>query len=366
MPSLDSPAYPFVSGLDLSERFYLDGVRPVLERAFPSLPYSAALIGYGSDVIGCDTAMSRDHFWGPRLILFLPEDDFATLRPAVDDALRAGLPREILGYPTSFLPPDHTGNRLPSPAKTGPVDHIINITTLPAYFDRELGPAWRQPSNADWLVFSEHRLLTLTAGRVFHDDLGLEAIRQRLDYYPRDVWLFQLASEWSKIGQEEPFVGRTGIVGDDLGSRLVAARLVQSCMRLAFLLQRRYIPYSKWFGTVFARLDLAPALQPHLSQALTAVDWKSRETALCRAYETLARRHNQLALTPPIVDRCTPFHDRPFDVIHGDLICETIQADIHDPLLRALRPYGSVNQFSSSTDLLEEVPALLKLKSLYL
>jgi hypothetical protein len=57
--------------------------------------------------------------------------------------------------------------------------------------------------------------------------------------------------------QEEPFVARTGDVGDELGSQVIAGRLVRALMQLCFLMERRYAPYSKWFGTGFSRLSIA-------------------------------------------------------------------------------------------------------------
>jgi hypothetical protein len=363
---MDDPQIPFIPGLDLSQKLYEQAVRPLMARAFPRLAYTAALIGYGSDVIGFDTPMSRDHMWGPRLILFFTDTDYAQNSAAVDAALRSGLPHSIDGYPTNFGAPDLTGVRLPVFSVSGPVDHLIQRTTIATYFDGELGAGrWRDPTPDNWLTFSEHRLLTLTAGRVYHDDLGLEDLRRALAYYPRPVWLYLLSSEWSKIGQEEPFVGRTGGVEDDLGSRILAARLVHTCMRLGFLLERRYAPYSKWFGAGFARLEIAPALTPFLRQALASQTWQERGAALCAAYETLAARQNALAIIPPVEARCSGFHDRPFQVIHGERIAAALQAQIEDPLLRTLRPFGSVNQFSASTDFLEETSVLEKLTVLY-
>ena len=37
--------------------------------------------------------------------------------------------------------------------------------------------------------------------------------------------------------------------GDELGSQVVAARLVREIMKLAFLMEKKYAPYSKWLGT---------------------------------------------------------------------------------------------------------------------
>jgi Domain of unknown function (DUF4037) len=46
-------------------------------------------------------------------------------------------------------------------------------------------------------------------------------------------------------------------IGDELGSRLVAARLAQDAVRLYFLQERRYASYGKWLGSAFARLNAA-------------------------------------------------------------------------------------------------------------
>ena len=62
------------------------------------------------------------------------------------------------------------------------------------------------------------------------------------------MWRYVLACQWKRISQEEAFVGRCGEVGDELGSAVVAARLIRDVMRLVLLIERRYPPYSKWLG----------------------------------------------------------------------------------------------------------------------
>ncbi|MBD0354275.1 MAG: hypothetical protein ICV58_03755, partial [Rubrobacteraceae bacterium] len=61
----------FISGLRLGSLFYEEAVEPALVSEFAGLDHSAALIGYGSEVLGYDTPRSTDHEWGPRLLLFL-------------------------------------------------------------------------------------------------------------------------------------------------------------------------------------------------------------------------------------------------------------------------------------------------------
>lgn len=100
-------------------------------------------------------------------------------------------------------------------------------------------------------------LLEATAGKVFHDGLGeLEPLRASRAWYPHDLWLWLLAARWARLGEEEAFVGRAAEVGDDLGSRIVTARIVRDLMRLCFLQEKVYAPYSKWLGSAF--LDVRP------------------------------------------------------------------------------------------------------------
>ncbi len=166
----------FISGLQLSQDFYHEAVAPILARRFAGLPHAAALLGYGSEVLGLDDAVSRDHMWGPRLRLFLPEEGFAERQAALHEALRAELPPVFRGYSVHFGAPNPAdgGVRVPGEYAGGPVEHMVAIHTPRGFVEEELGfdPA-RAPEPADWVCFPEQNLLTLTAGAVFHDDLGL-------------------------------------------------------------------------------------------------------------------------------------------------------------------------------------------------
>jgi len=275
-----------------------------------------------------------------------------------------------LGYSTNFSPPDPNdgGVRHPQPVESGPVNHMVEITTSRAFFQRELGlNPWQEFTPVDWLAFEEQRLLSLTQGEVYHDGLGeLETLRRKLAYYPHDIWLYLLTAEWCKIGQEEPFVGRTGEVGDELGSRLIAARLAHTLMRLAFLYEKKYAPYSKWFGTAFNQLAIAEELRPALTGAMAAETWDEREANLCLAYEAIARLHNRQGITPVVCENVSYFFGRPFRVIHGEAIGDLIWEVIKDPAVRALpRGVGSVNQFISSVDVLSNPRLCQRMTALY-
>lgn len=161
-----------------------------------------------------------------------------------------------------------------------------------------------------------------------------------------------LACQWQRISQEEAFVGRCGEVGDELGSAVVAGRLVRDVMRLCLLMDRRYPPYSKWLGSAFARIPRASALTPVLTATLAATDWHVRERYLTRAYEAIAVMHNQLGLTDPVDPTTRPYHNRPFRVLHAERFTEALIARITDPAIGSLPTIGTVDQFIDSTNVL--------------
>ena len=337
---------PFIKGLDLSQIFYEEAVKPILDRHFPGLPHSAALIGAGSEVLGFDTPQSRDHDWGPRVMLFLTEDDHTRYHEQIDQILSQELPAEIRGYPTNF-----------EYHEDGLMHHRVLILTVRGFTKSLLT---FDPTGdiraADWLSIPEYRLGMLTAGRVFHDGLGeLEPLRAKLHYYPHDVWLYMLAAQWQRIAQEEPFMGRCGQVDDELGSRVVAARLVHDLMRLCFLMERTYTPYIKWFGTAFARLDCADTLMPVLLRVTESHSWQERETHLTAAYEHVAGMHNALGITDTLSTKVCQFYLRPFFVIKAERFVNAICAAITSAEVRALPEHlGAVDQFVDSTDALNE------------
>ncbi len=255
----------FIPGLQLSGTFYREAVRPILDVHFPGLIYAAALIGNGSDVLGYDTARSTDHGWGPRCWLLLPDADEETYRGPIDEALRSHLPHTFRGYPTNFRHAAH-GSPLLEAISSGPVNHQVVIAALPRFFIHRLGfDPMATITAVNWLVCPQQELIEVTRGAVFHDGFGvLTAARRRLAYYPHEVWRAMLAAQWQRISQEEAFIGRCGEVGDEIGAAVVAARLVREIMRLCFLMEQQYAPYSKWLGTAFARLSCGPALGPTL------------------------------------------------------------------------------------------------------
>jgi hypothetical protein len=347
----------FLPGLELCRRFYEEAVRPLLEHHFSDLVSAAALLGNGSDVLGFDTEMSMDHDWGPRLLLFLREQD-RPLMARIDQMLCSHLPHDFLNFPVGIREMVDDPRIATMHRATGElVKHRVVLLTLRDLLQSFLAYDLDQPLEvADWLTFPAQKLLALTAGAIYYDGIGeLAALRERLTWYPRDVWLYLLACGWQRIGQEEHLMPRAGFVGDELGAALIGSRLVRDCMNLCFLLEKKYAPYPKWFGSAFQRLVCAEELGPHLWRAQQAPTWQERENALGQVYAVLTRMQNALCLTPRLPESSSHFYERPFQVIHGERFAQALLTQIVDPTVQRLakrRLIGSIDQFSDNTDLL--------------
>lgn len=141
--------------------FFDQLVKPILKKHYPYLKYSAGLLGPGSDVIGFDTPRSMDHDWGPRVAIFLPKKD-----ERVSKKLNKELPVEFKGFSVIG----------------------VEVHTISSFFEEYLHfDISKKVTAEDWLVFPEHKLLTITEGDIFHDDLGLKKIVKRFEYYPKDI-----------------------------------------------------------------------------------------------------------------------------------------------------------------------------------
>ena len=335
-------ARAFIPGIDLARQFYTEVVAPLLDTALNGAPYSAALLGYGSEVQGFDAERSTDHAWGPRLQVFLAGEDLHAHAASLNAFLDRELPNEFRGYPVRFSFPHDA-----------PPRHWVHIENAFEFFTHYLAA---DPtgglSASEWLMVPTQTLRELTAGQVFHDGTGLlDDYRRTLTWYPDDAWRYILACQWKRLAQEEAFVGRCGEVGDEVGSAVVAARQVRDLMKLCLLMNRVYPPYSKWLGTAFATLPCADTLTPVFAEALAARTWKDREHHLSAAYEIVAALHNDLGLTEPLDTSVRLYYSRPFQVVAADRFHNALLATITDPAIRDLPPVGAIDQYVDSTDL---------------
>ncbi|MFB9377054.1 DUF4037 domain-containing protein [Kineococcus gynurae] len=340
-----------LSGIALAQGFWEQVVGPLLARRWPGLPVVAGRFGTGSDVLGLDDATSRDHDWGLRLSLLLDDGNPGTGNGGgdrvaeIDAHLQAALPRTWNGFPIRF------------PVTGDPREHHrVEVATVRGFASARLGLDPGEPwDSLDWLSVTGQSVLEVTAGPVFigpsQTPGAFELLRRRLARYPDDVELVVVAAAWAQLAEELPLLGRTADSGDEVGSRIITARLARVAVHLGFVLEQRWSPYPKWAGSVFAGLPAAGAAAPGLRRALTGGTWREREAGLAEALGVLhaVQAGRGLPVAPRAVE---PFFARPYLGV-PDAAVDLLRAGVVDPVLRALpRGVGAVEQWVDAVDVL--------------
>jgi hypothetical protein len=341
-------------GAEVARGFFADVVEPLLGQAMPGLAYAAARLGSGSDVLGLDDEMSRDHDWGCRLTLLVDEEARDQV-PRISRLLEERLPGQFGELPVRF------------PVTWDPsASHNVEVATVTDFAASRLGvnPAGGL-SALDWLTVTGQSVLEVTAGPVFTDRTrALAAIRAMLAWYPPDVERYVLAAGWQRLCQLLAMVGRTAEAGDELGSRLLSARLAQDLLWLAFTLSQRWAPYAKWRGTLFRSLPVGARLAPLVNAAAAAPRWRDREDALAAACEVLLDIQRQRGLPAPD-SAVIRFFDRPYRTV-DQAVPRGLLAGIADPdVARLPSVVGSIEQWVDSADVLSSPGRRAALQAAY-
>ena len=332
---------PFIKGLDLNRGFYREIVKPILDRSFPGLRYSASLIGYGSDVMGMDTERSTDHNWGPRMQIFVDSsaDDSAAgaaegcwIIPRIDKCLREELPFEYRGYSVNFSSEAYDKTRSMEKSGKRPVNHLIEISGFEDYLKARysIGKT-RGFSPHDWLAFKDQELIEITSGEVFHDGLEkLDAARRELAFYPPDIRMLRMAVLWHYISNKEAFVGRCIALNDFIGLKLNTGRIVNYLIKILFYLEKKYVPYCKWFGSAFKNLEAYREASPLIEQILSENVPEKIEEKLCLLYTFVVGRHNAADGLPRLGNTIKNYFGRPYKVIFAETIVTELTNSIAD------------------------------------
>ena len=320
----------FISELDLNRGFYIDIVRGIIHSKYPSLTYASGLLGHCSGCLGFDTLISTDHGWGPRLQVFLKNDDYRSLKAEMHEMFSHELPLKYRGFPTNQF----QGCWGMEEVDRGPVNHWVQIETVESFFNNDV--IWDcidTPTLHEWLSFTDQGLCELTSGEIYFDGFGeITEARKRISYYPDEVWFFKMWCLWSAIAEEDAFVGRCNDLEDYVGERLITCRIVNKLMKLCFLLERRYFPYSKWFGTAFKKLNCSQRLWTVISTIVKGHDFAERNEALCCLYREVGKMHNQHGITKSIDTGIINYHGRPYLGMDSEPYCNELQRLFGDTL----------------------------------
>jgi hypothetical protein len=331
----------FVKGLELNEGFYTDVVGPLLDERYRNTPHAAALLGYGSDVLGFDTETSMDHNWGPRLQLFVEDKGFVS---ELDDYLGFALPFSYRGFSVNFSKEGYDHTRRMEFTDKRPINHLIEITTFEDYLKSRY--SINKTSDflyEDWLGFTDQSLIEITSGLVFHDGLKkINDTREELKFYPLDICKLRLAVLWNYIWNKEAFIGRSRAVNDYIGLKMNTGRIINYLIKILFYLENKYIPYSKWLGYSFKRLAIYEDVGGIIIDLLKENVPERIEEGICILYEKVIGAHNRNKELPNIKNKTRYFFERPYKVIFSENIVAELLDSIEDEELKGidLKKYG--------------------------
>jgi hypothetical protein len=257
-----------VKGLELARRYFTDVVFPAFQKRAPAELGRLAfgLAGPGSECYGLDDQISRDHDWGPRVWVWVPEALFREQGEALQQ-IYDELEPVFLGH--------------------GPVHRLDTrvrrdgVTSIPRFYQAHLGTDLPPETLRDWLLLPEEGLSTCTNGEVFLDPFG-EFTRQRealLSYFPRDLWLKKIASRCRAAAAHGQYnLWRALRRGDRLTAHHHQAGFAREAAVLVFLLRRTYRPFGKWLFHGLQAFQALSGLGPAVHGSLLAViDSNSKE-----------------------------------------------------------------------------------------
>ncbi len=250
-----------MKGLELAERFYKEYGEKMIDDNFSHLKQYLAtgLCGSGSECMGFDDSLSRDHDFEPGFCIFLPDESLVSAKDEfLLERAYAKLPKEFLGFKRNPLNPVG-GNR----------HGVIRINR---FFEDKTGDKNGELTTRGWLSISEQFLLEATNGKVFLDNLGLlTTIRQRLSYLPEDVRLKKLAGNLLIMAQSGQYNYERCIKrGESGAAQLAIAEFVQAALKVIFLLNKKYIPYYKWVFRGLRELETLSFLHDDLEYLISS------------------------------------------------------------------------------------------------
>jgi hypothetical protein len=257
-----------MKGIEIAQDFYTEWGKEYLEKSFPELAKRVAVGRVsGSDVIGADDEISKDHNWGPQFTIFLSAADYAEHGEKLTEVMNAAAPNPWQGY------------RL-----DGGGDKSVNVESIPNWIRTWSGFSEKPRRNEDWYIIVKERidggidegresfLYFLRHGAIWYDGSGeMSSWREALHYYPEKIWLIRLAEELFRVWQhgEYNFVQRVAKRNDPLTKAICIGEFVNGVMRTFLLINGDYTPYWKWLAHEFRKLEEAQTVGPLLEELLS-------------------------------------------------------------------------------------------------
>lgn len=251
------------NGMTLSRSFYQECAEPVFKRECPALLERAAvgLVGEGSECLGFDDAISRDHDWGPGFCVWLPQAEVKEWEASVEQVFRL-LPESYRGVPTRMAPERRMGR--------------VGLFGIEDFYRRFIGKPYPPKTIGEWRAVPEHFFAVCTNGEVFEDKLGqfTEFRNALLAFYPEDLRLKKIAARCMNMAQTGQYnLLRSLRRGETVAAMLAAARFTEQALSMVYLLNKRYMPFYKWAWRGVGKLPVLGSLAQHYLEQLAGLNF---------------------------------------------------------------------------------------------
>ncbi len=246
-----------MQGLEIAREYYLQHGKPMLEEQFPDVidRIAVGLAGEGSECLGFDDEISRDHDFEAGFCLWITEEDEQEFGFRLQRAY-SKLPKEFMGLQKSMLSPVG-GNR-------------HGVIPIEKFYTRFLGVATAPDCVERWLYTPGSSLLAASNGEVFADPLGIfSSVREvLLAGYPEDIRRKKLAAHTVLMAQAGQYnYARCLARGEQGAAQLAVFEFVKHVISAIYLLNNRYEPFYKW---AYRGLKELPVLG-HIGDAMQAL-----------------------------------------------------------------------------------------------
>lgn len=247
-----------MKGLELSEKYYNAYGKAMIEK-IPGLSERAAvgLVGQGSECLGYDDEISKDHDYGPSFCVWLTKEDYEQYGDI--------LSKEYEKLPTDF---ESVQGRKVSAHGGG----RVGILSIADFYYSLIGYESTPETNKEWMWIPESRLCMATNGKVFTDPLGeFGATRNKLlSFYPEDVRTKKIAARAATMSQSGQYnYARAMMRGEYVTANLALSEFIKNTISMVYLLNRKYMPFYKWMHYGMKELSILSEIGDILNLLVT-------------------------------------------------------------------------------------------------
>ncbi len=255
-----------LNGMALSHMYYDEVIAPMIEQDFPDLVgyYCAGLFGEGSDAYGFDDISSRDHDWGPGVIILINDRNFydrfgqklqaSLIKKAEEIGTFHGSAPDISsiqkGRRGVFFLEDYyedlVGKDLTDHLMHG---HPLNSSTE---IQEESGVSAAESKRrvpGIYISVPEYALSATVNGEIWYDPEGIATgIRAKLtEYYPEEIWKRKLMQECALFSQNAQYnYLRMKRRNDNVTAEMLLYEGMKNAARIAYTLSGTFVPHEKW------------------------------------------------------------------------------------------------------------------------